>query len=395
MNRSSPTTRTPHGVGFPSFLVAWTVLATLFAPSTPPAAGQEAPGVLNGRVLMAGQGVSDVMVTLHRVTMEESGEVDSLSTGPDGDFTFVLPSLPTATGGHEVYFASVLVDDVLYFGSPVSNVEELGSLYIIDAFPTRAVGETPPPLPVDDRSFIVEGDGQGGWLVTDIFNVLNDGEETWTSVEGRAVWSYPLPEGAAGIRVGQSDLAPDAVSFDGGRITVTSPIPPGKRNYMIQYALPDLGISLDLPGQVNQLSVLVREPGPALTLEGLVPQPPVELQPGAVFRHFLGMDLTDATVTMTMGPSSPTSRIGVEWLVVLVSFVMGGAAILAYQRGRFRAAASVAAAVGGRRTREDVLGEIAQLDEVFHRTPDPSEADRELYERRRAVLKAELLGGVD
>jgi hypothetical protein len=74
---------------------------------------------------------------------------------------------------------------------------------------------------------------------------------------------------------------------------------------------------------------------------------------------------------------------------------MGGAAILAYQRGRFRAAASVAASVGGPRTREDVLVEIAQLDEVFHRTPDPSEADRELYERRRAVLKAELLGGVD
>jgi hypothetical protein len=248
---------------------------------------------------------------------------------------------------------------------------------------------------VDERSFIIEADGQGSWLVTDIFNVLNDGEETWTSVEGRAVWSYPLPEGAAGIRIGQSDLAPDAVSFDGGRITVTSPVPPGKRNYMVQYALPDLDITLDLPGQVNQFSVLVQEPGPALAVDGLVPQPPVELQPGAVFRHYLGMAMTDATITVTMEASSLTSRIGVEWLVVLVSFVMGGAAILAYQRGKFRAAASVAASSGGPRTREAILLEIAHLDEAFHGNTDPSEAERELYQRRRTALKAELLGGVD
>jgi hypothetical protein len=167
---------------------------------------------------------------------------------------------------------------------------------------------------------------------------------------------------------------------------------------MIQYAIPDLDLSLDLPGQVDQFSLLVREPGPELSVDGLALQPSTELQPGAVFRHYLGMGLFDATVTVSSSGSGGFGRIGVEWLVVLVSFVMGGVAIVAYQRGRTRVPAS---AGGGRapipesgsRGREDILLEIAGLDETFDRIPSPSDEERELYQRRREALKAELMGG--
>ncbi len=349
---------------------------------------------------MAQEGVADVTVVLHRVTMEASGEVDSTRTGADGEFSFRLPSVPSATGGHEVYFASVSVEDILYFGAPVSDASALDSTYVVEAFPTRVVGETPPALPVDDRSFVLEPDGQGGWIVTDIFNIRNDGAETWVSVEGRPVWAFPLPDGAAGIRVGQSDLSPDAVSFEGGRMSVTSPIPPGRRTFMIQYAIPDLDLTLRLPGRVDQFSLLVREPGPDLVVDGLAPQPATELQPGAIFRHYLGMNLTDATVTVSPGASGGFGGIGigVEWLVVLVSFVMGGVAILAYHRGRTRTA-TVAAGLptrGGEsagRGREDILLEIAGLDEAFDQLGSPTDEERELYRRRRDALKAELMGG--
>jgi hypothetical protein len=363
-----------------------------------PAAAQESDAVLRGRVLMAQEGLADVMVILHRVTMEESGGIDSIRTGSDGDFSFRLPSVPSATGGHEVYFASVSVEDILYFGAPVSDPSALDSTYVVEAFPTRAVEETPPPLPVDDRSFVVEPDGQGGWIVTDIFNVRNDGAETWVSVEGRPVWAYPLPDGAAGIRVGQSDLSPDAVSFEGGRMSVTSPIPPGRRTFTIQYALPDLDLTLRLPGQVDQFSLLVREPGPDLSVDGLAAQPAVELQPGAIFRHYLGMGLFDATVTVVPGGSGGFGGIGVEWLVVLVSFVMGGVAILAYHRGRTRIPAPATGSApahggaSGTRGREDILLEIAGLDEAFDRIASPSDEERELYQRRRQALKADLMG---
>ena len=71
------------------------------------AAGQVlADPVLRGRTLLGDSVLTAATVVLHRVSTESQGEVDSVTVGRDGAFTFRLPSVPDP-GRSEVYFASV------------------------------------------------------------------------------------------------------------------------------------------------------------------------------------------------------------------------------------------------------------------------------------------------
>lgn len=342
---------------------------------------QEGP-VLRGQVLLGAEALPDVMVTLHRVTMVESGPIDSVRTSALGTFELPLPGTPSAADGHEVYFASVSVDGILYFGDPISDPSALDEAYVVEAHPTEMVGAEPPELALGERAMLVDPSGDR-FVVTDVFEVTNDGDRTWVSAEGRPVWRYPLPEGASGFQIGQSDLTADAVSFEGGAIAVSSPIPPGRRTYVVQYTLPDLDVSVELPGYVNQFSFLISETGPEVTIPDLSPQPPAEVRPGQVYRHYLGMGMLNATISISQGASGGGFR--VEYLAVLLSLVLGAAGILAYQRVR-----SQPAPVAGPATRDSILTEIALLDDQFESRVDPGPEEMDAYRRRREALISRL-----
>jgi len=391
-------TRSLTPIGFCSTLVLGLVMAGSVL--APPLAAQDAPPVLNGQVILSGQPLPQVMVTIHRVTLEESGPYDSLRAGPDGRFSFVLPASPTAESAHEVYFAAVSVDDVLYFGQPVATVQALDSLYIIETFPSDTVGATPPELPISVRNIFLEPTGQGDWAVTDLFEVRNDGVTTLVSDGNHPVFSYPLPAGATGFELGQSDLAADAVSFTGGALHVLAPIPPGERTYMIRYRLPNLNFTIPAPGFTAQFEVLAKEPVD-LEVQGLTSQGSRELQPGQSFQHYLGNNLRGTQVVLA-GSAGGTGGFSVEWLMVLTALVMGGVGVLAWHRGqgapRMAEAGVPAGGVAGPAPdapspqRAALLIEIATLDEAFEGMENPTEEENQRYQAHREALTARLLG---
>jgi hypothetical protein len=350
------------------------------------------------------------MVTVHRVTLEESGPFDSIRSGADGRFEFDLPASPSGGTSHEIYFASVSIDGVLYFGAPVSDAAALDTLYRVEAFPVDTVGARPADLPVAVRNIFLDPTGEGDWFVTDLFEVRNDGVTTFVSDGNHPVFSYPLPQGAFQFEVGQSDLPEDAASFSGGSLHVMAPIPPGERMFLIRYRVPDLEITLDLPGTTEQFDLLAREPA-EIEVTGLTDRGTQQVQPGQMYRNFSGANLVNAQVLIS--PSAGGGlNLGPEWIAVLFALLLGGAGVVAWHQGQARAAAAAGGAHGGPGpmatpvasqsgsggtepdpSRMALLLEIATLDEAYAGIENPSDEATQRYQQQRAMLTAQLMGG--
>lgn len=337
---------------------------------------------LEGRVLRAGQPLSGETVTLHRVAPDSSGAVDRTRAGSDGDFRFVLPSEPGSVDGGPVYFASVRYRGVLYFGSAVNQAAQLDSLYRIEVYDTTTAPPGGASFPVAARNLLLE-EAEEGWSVIDLFQIRNDGDRTVVAAEGGIVWSYPLPPEGRGFEVGESDLAPDAVSFAGDSLRVSAPVPPGERTYLIRYDLPELSFTVPLPGSTEHFELLMREPAPEVSVSGAARARPVEIEPGSNYRRFSAADVGDRTVELTAGGGGES--VPVAWIAVVLGLVLSGAAIVAVRREpeAVRSAARTP-------TRREILLRIAELDDEYERREQPSESDRERYRAERERLKSRL-----
>ena len=100
------------------------------------------------------------------------------------------------------------------------------------------------------------------WIVTDLFALDNRGTRTLVAQDDGVVWSYPLPPGATGAELGEGDMPSNAVTFEGGRVFVSAPLPPGDGLLMIRYRLEDLGATIPAPGRTELFEVLIKEPAP-------------------------------------------------------------------------------------------------------------------------------------
>jgi len=345
-------------------------------------AQQEVQPIIHGEVRAGGQTVPDVTVTLHEVSSDFSGEIDSVRVGGQGQFTLRLPRLPEHGVTAEVYFASVRYRGLLYFGPAITSPAQLDSLYIIQAYDTLAVPEGGVDLPIVQRSLFLDK-VQNGWQATDVFQLNQEEDRTLFSPEEGVIWSYPLPPGARDFQVGQSELAPDDTRFTDGRMELYAPIPPGERFYLVRYSIPEDDFTLPLPGVTERLEVMVREPGPEVELPPLTPGPSVELEPGNTFRRYEGVNLQETEIQARV--RAAPFEIPAAWLGVLLAGLLGGAGVFAYRRNRGSPSPTGAPGLAGD-LREDLLLQIAQLDEAFQASGEESSEDRQGYEERRREL---------
>ncbi len=346
---------------------------------------------LRGRVMQGDTAVDSGIAVLHRVSMEAAGEVDSVRVAPDGGFEFVVPRPPSVSAQAEILFASVRHEGVLYFGKAITDTLQLDSLYVINVFGAE---EAPPEgvdLPVSVRNIFLERWGEG-WRVTDLFQIQNEGERTLVAADGGVVWSYPLPLGAASAELGQGDLSPDAVTFDGGRVAVRAPLPPGERRLLIRYELPEIEAEIFAPGTTESLELLVKEPAPSLEVGGLRPIDVVALDSESSYRRYSGTGLRDALVLLEEVPEESPPSMGL--FAALLAALLGGTGLLAYLRPRGLATASAVAPASGampvagsapNEGRDGLILRVARLDESLDATTDP-EARRTMMEERAALL---------
>ncbi|MDX1568571.1 MAG: hypothetical protein R3223_12265, partial [Longimicrobiales bacterium] len=219
-----------------SLLAAVTLLTSAHvSPSGKLVAQEPVEPVLDGQVVRNDRPMPGTMVTLHRVSPQAAGQVDSTRTGEEGRFGFTLPTVPgTDPEGGDVYFASVRHDGVLYFGQAVNQTAQLDSLYRIEVHDTVSASPGGREFPIVARNLLLE-EREEGWTVVDLFRIQNEGDRTVVARSGGIVWSHPLPASAVNFQPGESDLAPDAVVFADGEIRVSSPTPPGERTYLMRY----------------------------------------------------------------------------------------------------------------------------------------------------------------
>lgn len=361
------------------------LLLALILPLLPPPgidAQEEVEPIIQGEVRAGGNPVPDVMVTLHEVSADFSGEIDSVRVGNEGRFSLRLPRLPEHGVTAEVYFASVRYRGLLYFGPAITSPAQLDSLYVIQAYDTLAVPPGGVELPLIQRSLFLDK-MQEGWQATDVFQLRQEEDRTLFSPEEGVIWSYPLPPGARDFQVGQSELAPDDTRFTDGRIELFAPIPPGERFYLVRYSIPEDEFILPLPGLTQRLEVMVREPGPEVDLTPLVPGAPVELEPGNTFRRYEGVNLSNTEIQARV--QAAPFEIPAAWLGVILAGLLGAAGVFAYRRRRSHPL-SVEDGGPAHERRQDLLLAIARLDENFKDGEEGSSDQRRRYEERRKAL---------
>lgn len=356
----------------------------------PLCAQEPAEPILSGQAFLGSEPLPSITVVLHSVAPDEAGEVDSIASGSDGTFAFRLPHVPDPERLGEIFFASVRYRDVLYFGPPISQAVQLDSAYVIQAYDTTAAPAGGARLPVRVRNVFLES-SDDGWQVTDLFQVHNPGERTMVARPDDVTWAHPLLVGARDMELGQGDLAPEQVDFAEGLVRVTAPLPPGDRLVVVRYRLDDLETVIPIVGLTERAEVLVQEPAPLLEVMGLESLDTVELEPGSSYRRYQGSALQDAAIHL-LRTEAPTG-LPTQWLAVLLALVLAGAGVLAFRRsGPAPATAGGAgsAPAGPLATRQQILLEIARLDESNGSgdVADPEAEDR--YRARRAELLRRL-----
>ena len=364
------------------------------------AAQEEVNPELHGQVLLGAQAVDTATVVLHQVGPESAGPVDSVRVESDGSFRFALPRLPGSGNQRDVFFASVRRYGILYFGSPVSSVSQLDSLYTIQTYETRGAGEGGEQLTITIRNLFINRT-EAGWNVTDLFEVQNASDWTWVAEGDEPTWRYPLPEAATNFQVGQGDLGDDAVEFRDGVLHVYAPVPPGERLFVVTYDIPDLNLDVPLPGYTEMVQVLISEPAPPLEAEGLTQERPVEMEPGVQFRRYAAEGVSDQVARLSEGGDA--FSVPVRELAVLLALLLTAAAIWALRRDPSASAGpepvrredspavgELADDEGSGGDREELLLSIARLDEEFESLDRPTDEAKERYRKRREKLLQRL-----
>ncbi len=340
---------------------------------------------MRGTLFVGGVPADTGTVVLHRVTPEEAGPVDSVRVEAGGRFELRLPMVPGPMSG--TFFATHRHSDVPFFGRPITAPEHLEEAYEIRAFPTRPLprdglrdGGEEVRFTVSFRNLFIE-EGPEGWRVTDVFEVGHEDPVTWTSPNpeaGAPVWAHPLPSGAMNVQAAESDVSVASLRLDRGALEVHAPFPPGDRLFVVRYDLPSLETTVPLQGVTGAVEFLVREPAPAMRVEGLRADAPVELERGSVYRRWWGEAVTTTALQVRLGEETEPP---LAWIAVgLALFLVGAGSWMVMRRG------APDPAPAGAPTRRATLLEIAHLEEAAAQGQVPgAEA-----EARKRILLAEL-----
>jgi hypothetical protein len=331
-------------------------------------------------------GIASASVVLHLISPDTTGEIDTLRAGPTGEFTLDLPTVPDPVGRGEVYLASVTHQGVVYFGPPIHQAAQLDSLYLVQVHDTAMVSEGGASLPLLLRYLILEPAPEG-WMVTDVMQVENTGQNTLVAPEGEPVWRYPLPVGATDLEAGAgTDVSPEAITLNDGTIEISAPITPGVRQFMVRYRLERARLDVPLPGPVRQVELLVPEPAPPLSVTGLSPNAPAEMDVGVTYRRFSAVDVRDGRVLVL--PGVVEQGIPHRWFAVMMGLMLSAVALWAVQRERPQVAPSGPEPewISPSEQREKLLLEVATIDERLEGSELGNAERAQLTTRREGLL---------
>src|SRR5687767_3408466 len=114
--------------------LAFALVLALLVPSVLSAQESTAEGdPLVGRVLLNGNPVAGSVVTLHRITPEQSGEMGAAVSDSAGQFRFNLVPVPNAE--FNVFLTTADYLGIRFFG-PVIHPDSAGQDYVVEVYDT-------------------------------------------------------------------------------------------------------------------------------------------------------------------------------------------------------------------------------------------------------------------
>src|SRR5438067_3309004 len=238
--------------------------------------------------------ISGVRVVLHRVGPDRAGPLDSMLTDTRGRYHFTYSESGSADA---IYFVSASFDGIAYFTVPLHEADTHGDDALITVFDTTS---GPVPIHILGHHIIVGApDAQGKREAVEVFELGNDSSVTRVSGGGdRPVWTAQLPTGTLNPKINPTgDVAPSAVSFEGGRVRLYAPISPGARQVSYAYQLPRnaLPLSIAIGEPTSVLEVLVEEPKAVVTGANIA-EVARTTTAGRAFRRFLGQNVAARTM---------------------------------------------------------------------------------------------------
>jgi len=373
-------------------LVCSTALAGAQEPNAPLQA-DGGPRFARGRVSMpAGdtlRGVAGVWVVLHRVGSDTAGPVDSVRSGRSGAYR-----IPYRQLGDErtIYFVSAQYAGIAYFSPPIpagGSTEDEGEMIVYD---TASAGI---PLRVQSRHIVMSAGGvDGARDIVEVYEIVNETERTLISPDDvRPTWRGTLPAAATDVRIGEGDVAAEAVQISPGTLEILAPIAPGLKSFSLAYRLPTSAFPLRLAidSGVALLEVLLEDPAMRLEGAGLTPIEPANIE-GRLFRRFTAENVPPGAEVRASVPAFAQSNRTLYVAIVLVAVMAAMLIALAraFSRRAGGLAAQPAAAPPVPRSADVLAREIAALDRELERKPATDREMREAFAARRAALKDAL-----
>jgi len=364
------------------------------APNPHAAAAATGPLTLAGRVLRV-RGADSVplpgiRVVAHRVGTDRQGPLDSIRSDARGRFSFRVARPDTGV----MYVVSTLYAGIGYFSAPYASGARAGSdSILLPVFDTSSAGA---PLDVAVRHVVVSAPDRadGSRDVLDIVQVANPGTTTRVSRDSAPTWRMQLPRGIESFRVGEGDVPSDGVRRVGDSLLVRAPFPPGVKQVVGIYVVPQgmrtLRVPIDQP--TAQLEVLVEDSLANASGAALAAANPLRLE-GRTFRHFSSTRVVRGEMAeITFGVAGGGRNLA--WMAIALSaLLLASGGYLAARRRGGAVRAPGAAAPPAQADQDAVVRQIVALDEKYATRQAETPPDEwSAYQAKRASLKARLAG---
>jgi hypothetical protein len=314
---------------FRALLLVATAAALIPAPALAqqPAAARS----IDGRVVLGELGVAGTRVELHRVTRDSAGVSATATTRADGGFDFTVP--PPDSAGFTVYFATADYLGVRYFGPPL-HPTDASAAYRIEVFDTVEVSEAPSAVRLVSRDIVLMPQGDGGWEINEIVQLVNPEKHTFVAPFGVPTWEFRIPAEADAFEVGEGETADREVIRMGERVLLTAPVVPGARELFLRYRVPASRKPLEyaLTQPAESFTVFVRQPAPIVAVQGLATSDSVSAD-GERFLRYSGSELAAGTTVRieSRGPK-PAPVKPVHAAIAMVALVLAGGSFAAARR---------------------------------------------------------------
>jgi len=366
------------------------VVLLVFGLASPALADAPGNGVIRGQVINGtpgGASVASQAITL-KTYLDKAPQATTATTPADAQGNFSFSGL--AVGKEYSYEAVASFQGVTYASGPLTFKEGETALTTV----VKVYGTTTDLASVlvmlSHMILYAQGDSV---LVKEYYLFMNSANQTYIGLgEGHSggVLHFGLPAGAANLQLTYGPTQNDIVTTGDG-FWDKLPLLPGASEVGYSYTLPlvsgRLALTHGIDYPTGRFDLLVQGGGLDVTGDRLTADQPMNIS-GTSYTHLSADNLgTGQTLTITATTPSKSGGFSGFWLVLLGVLIAGAVFIPLYLFRWKRSPATVPAGSGNAARRQELLSELAALDDSF----EEGQLDEAEYKRRRDARKAELM----